>query len=189
MGNKIDAFSEEQLEEYQACTFLTRKNILRAERIFRQLGGGKLPEVVDRQCAARFTVPYTALDALTELKENPFRRRVCEVFSGERSASLTFDEFLEMFSVFSEAAPRDIKATYAFKVYDFDGDGFLGEEDLQQCVRHLTHDLLTPDEYSTIVAKVLEEADVDCDGRLSQSEFTHVILKSPEFVSNFHIRI
>lgn len=37
---------------------------------------------------------------------------------------------------------------------DFDGDGYLGEADLQQTLRHLTHDLLTPDEYTTIVAKV-----------------------------------
>ncbi|XP_027229167.1 calcium and integrin-binding family member 2 isoform X1 [Penaeus vannamei] len=189
MGNKVVAFTEEQLDEYQACTFLSRKDILRAQRMFRQLSECHLPPVVERECAASLTVPYAALDTLTELKENPFRRRVCEVFSTNASASLTFDQFLEMFSVFSEHAPRDIKAIYAFKIYDFDGDGFLGESDLLHAVKHLSHDLLTPDEYSTIVAKVLEEADVDCDGRLSQSEFIHVILKCPDFVPNFHIRI
>ncbi|XP_037794563.1 calcium and integrin-binding family member 3-like [Penaeus monodon] len=157
--------------------------------MFRQLSECHLPPVVERECAASLTVPYAALDTLTELKENPFRRRVCEVFSTNASASLTFDQFLEMFSVFSEHAPRDIKAIYAFRIYDFDGDGFLGESDLLHAVKHLSHDLLTPDEYNTIVAKVLEEADVDCDGRLSQSEFIHVILKCPDFVPNFHIRI
>ena len=30
---------------------------------------------------------------------------------------MSFDDFLDMFSVFSEAAPRDIKAVYAFKIY------------------------------------------------------------------------
>lgn len=30
---------------------------------------------------------------------------------------MTFTEFLEMFSIFSLAAPRDIKALYAFKIY------------------------------------------------------------------------
>ncbi|XP_064114722.1 calcium and integrin-binding family member 3-like isoform X1 [Macrobrachium nipponense] len=189
MGNKIAALSEDQIEEYQACTFLTRNNILRAERMFRSVSQGALPIVISADCASTFTVPYQALDSLTELKENPFRRRVCEVFSTDGSASLTLNQFLEMFSVFSEHAPREIKAAYAFRVYDFDGDGFIGEDDLLQAVKHLTHDMLTPDEYTTIVAKVLEEADVDCDGQLSQSEFTHVILKSPDFVPNFHIRI
>ena len=30
---------------------------------------------------------------------------------------MTFDDFLDMFSVFSEAAPRDVKVVYAFKIY------------------------------------------------------------------------
>ncbi|KAK7073094.1 Calcium and integrin-binding member 3 [Halocaridina rubra] len=189
MGNKVCALSEDQLEEYQACTFLSRKNILRAERMFRSVSDRGLPAVIHPECASTYTVPYQSLETLTELKENPFRRRMCEVFSDDSSAALTLNQFLEMFSVFSEHAPREIKAAYAFRVYDFDGDNYTGEDDLLHAVKHLTHDMLTPDEYSTIVSKVLEESDVDCDGRLSQSEFTHVILKSPDFVPNFHIRI
>lgn len=29
MGNKVATFSEEQLEDYQDCTYFTRKEILR----------------------------------------------------------------------------------------------------------------------------------------------------------------
>lgn len=50
-------------------------------------------------------------------QENPFRRRICEVFAEDRSAALNFDQFLDMYSVFSEAAPREIKVVYAFKIY------------------------------------------------------------------------
>ncbi|KAK3849573.1 hypothetical protein Pcinc_043679 [Petrolisthes cinctipes] len=247
MGNKVAVFTEQQLDEYQACTYLTRKNILRAERLFRGVCGSALPTRLDPITASTVTAPYQALDTLTELKENPFRRRMCQVFSGDGSASLTFEQFIELFSVFSDHAPRDIRATKthaplpillfltpppfplshalsliptpstplhalhppptpstplprpplpshsllltSYATSDFDDDGYLGEEDLQQTVKHLTHDLLTQDEYSTIVSKVLEEADVDCDTKLSQSEFIHVILKSPDFLSNFHIRI
>ena len=53
---------------------------------------------------------------LSILQENPFKRRICEVFS-EDGQNMTFDDFLDMFSVFSEAAPRDIKAVYAFRIY------------------------------------------------------------------------
>lgn len=52
-----------------------------------------------------------------DLQENPFRRRICEVFSEDGIGSLTFDDFLDMFSVFSEMAPLDLKLKYAFKVY------------------------------------------------------------------------
>jgi len=39
------------------------------------------------------------------------------VFSEDGQGDMTFDDFLDMFSVFSEAAPRDVKAVYAFKIY------------------------------------------------------------------------
>ena len=39
------------------------------------------------------------------------------MFSEDGQGNMTFDDFLDMFSVFSEAAPRDIKAIYAFKIY------------------------------------------------------------------------
>jgi hypothetical protein len=38
-------------------------------------------------------------------------------------------------------------------------------------------------------SQVLEEADVDDDGKLSFGEFEHVITRAPDFLSNFHIRI
>jgi Ca2+-binding EF-hand superfamily protein len=51
------------------------------------------------------------------LQENPFCERICQVFSEDGSGDMNFDDFLDMFSVFSEAAPRDIKCIYAFKIY------------------------------------------------------------------------
>jgi len=51
------------------------------------------------------------------LQENPFRTRICEVFSSDGKGNLTFEDFLDMLSVFSEHAPRDIKVFYAFKIY------------------------------------------------------------------------
>ena len=51
------------------------------------------------------------------LQENPFKERICKVFSEDGSGDMSFDDFLDMFSVFSESAPRDIKTTYAFKIY------------------------------------------------------------------------
>ena len=46
-------------------------------------------------------------------------------------------------------------SAYPFSFPDFDGDGFLGEADLGEAVRNLTHDLLSAEEYATIVSKVM----------------------------------
>jgi len=51
------------------------------------------------------------------LQENPFRQRICQVFSRDGKGNLTFEDFLDLLSVFSEQAPRDIKVFYAFKIY------------------------------------------------------------------------
>lgn len=49
--------------------------------------------------------------------------RMCEVFSIDGSGAMTFEDFLDLMSVFSEGATRDVKASYAFRIYDFDSDG------------------------------------------------------------------
>lgn len=61
------------------------------------------------------------------LQDNPFRQRIAEVFSEDGEGNMTLDDFLDMFSVLSEMAPRDLKAYYAFKIY-----GKISEEVLKK---------------------------------------------------------
>lgn len=72
---------------------------------------------------------------------------------------------------------------------DFDKDGFIGPTDLKAVIRALTRNELTTDEHQQIADKVIEEADVDGDGKLSFLEFEHVITRAPDFLSTFHIRL
>lgn len=52
-----------------------------------------------------------------ELAVNPFRDRVCKIFSSSHDGDCTFEDFLDMMSVFSENAPIGVKAEHAFRVY------------------------------------------------------------------------
>lgn len=74
-------------------------------------------------------------------------------------------------------------------ITDFDKDGFIGPSDLKNVVISLTRSELTPEEHQQIADKVIEEADVDGDGKLSFPEFEHVIIQAPDFLTNFHIRM
>ena len=47
-------------------------------------------------------------------------------------------EFFLLFSSLSERAPRETKLHYAFKIYDFDQDNFIGINDIEQAVKLLT---------------------------------------------------
>ena len=106
-----------------------------------------------------------------------------------------------------ERSPRDIKLHYAFNIYDFDGDNFIGVNDIEQvltfpfnmylistylCIqaaRLLTQGQLTDEEIEQVWTKVLEETDIDDDKKLSNNEFTHVINKCPDFLTAFNVRI
>ena len=55
-------------------------------------------------------------DFSQKLQVNPFRDQICKVFSSSGDG-LTFEDFLDMMSVFSDAAPKNVKVEYAFRVY------------------------------------------------------------------------
>ncbi|XP_034246209.1 calcium and integrin-binding family member 2 [Thrips palmi] len=189
MGNKLVTFTEEQLNDYQDCTFFTRKEILRVHKKFRELQPDLVPRTMTKDDAVHVRVARDIMERLPELRENPFKSRICEVFSSDGKGNLSFEDFLDMLSILNEHAPRDIKVYYAFKIYDFDNDQFLGPSDLQQTLRLLTQSQLLPEEMTQVCEKVVDECDVDADGRLSYMEFEHVITRAPDFLSTFHIRI
>uniref|UniRef100_A0A8R1I0K0 EF-hand domain-containing protein n=1 Tax=Caenorhabditis japonica TaxID=281687 RepID=A0A8R1I0K0_CAEJA len=122
-------------------------------------------------------------------QENPFKRRICEVFSEDGRGNLSFDDFLDMFSVFSEMAPLQLKLKYAFRIYDYDGDELLGHDDLSKMIRSLTRDELSDVEVEFIIERIIEEADLDGDSNINFAEFEHVVSRSPDFIRTFHIRI
>ncbi|CAH1103571.1 unnamed protein product [Psylliodes chrysocephalus] len=192
MGNKLVTFTDQQLENYQDCTFFTRKEILRVFKRFREVRPDIVPKQMKKNEAISVRIPLEdSIEKIPELHENPFKTRICEVFSRDGKGNLSFEDFLDLLSVFSEQAPRDIKVFYAFRIYDFDSDQHIGPEDIDQALLLLTRNTeeLTPEDRQQIAEKVIEEADVDGDGKLSYMEFEHVITRAPEFFSTFHIRI
>ena len=50
------------------------------------------------------------------IQVNPFKDQICKVFSSSGDG-LTFEDFLDMMSVFSDGAPKNVKVEYAFRVY------------------------------------------------------------------------
>jgi calcium and integrin-binding protein 1 len=54
-----------------------------------------------------------------ELRVNPFGDRCCKVFSSssDGTGDCTFEDFLDMMSVFCDAAPKNVKAEHAFRIF------------------------------------------------------------------------
>nr|XP_020769523.1 calcium and integrin-binding family member 4 isoform X1 [Odocoileus virginianus texanus] len=198
----------EDLEEYQALTFLTRNEILCIHDSFLKLcPPGKYYKEA--------TLTVDQVSSLPALRVNPFRDRICRVFSHNNVFS--FEDVLGMASVFSEQACPSLKIEYAFRIYDglgskpccfaavsaygswasrtpgntagdFNENGFIDEEDLQRIIlRLLNSDDMSEDLLTDLTSHVLNESDLDNDNMLSFSEFEHAMAKSPDFMNSFRI--
>ncbi|XP_012278069.1 calcium and integrin-binding protein 1 [Orussus abietinus] len=184
MGAGKSQFTEDELQNYQDLTYFTKKEVLYAHQKFKALA----PEKVGHNRNAK--LPMSKLLQYPELHVNPFGDRICKVFSSSEDGDCTFEDFLDMMSVFSDAAPKAVKAEHAFRIFDFDGDDMLGISDLRQIVDRLTSpNRLGETEMQRLIQYLLEEADLDDDGALSFAEFEHIIEKSSDFSKTFRIRL
>lgn len=65
---------------------------------------------------------------------------------------------------------------------DFNTDNFICKEDLEMTLARLTKSELEEDEVVLVCEKVIEEADLDGDGKLGFSDFEDMIAKAPDFL-------
>lgn len=73
------------------------------------------PEKVGHNKNAK--LPMSKILQYPELRVNPFGDRICKVFSSSQDGDCTFEDFLDMMSVFSDAAPKAVKAEHAFRIF------------------------------------------------------------------------
>ncbi|XP_035645551.1 calcium and integrin-binding protein 1-like isoform X2 [Oncorhynchus keta] len=100
----------------------------------------RFSELLSKEDRNLTSVPMEKVLSLPELKSKPFRKRICHVFSTSdmKDGSLTFEDFLDLLSAFSDSATLEIKSHYAFCIFDFDDDGTLDGGDLEKLVNCLT---------------------------------------------------
>uniref|UniRef100_A0A9L0TU11 Calcium and integrin-binding family member 2 n=1 Tax=Equus caballus TaxID=9796 RepID=A0A9L0TU11_HORSE len=176
MGNKQTIFTEEQLDNYQSLSIWPSMEIIGARRQarlharFYELAPNLVP--MDYRKSPIVHVPMSLIIQMPELRENPFKERIVEAFSEDGEGNLTFNDFVDMFSV----------------LY-FNTDNFICKEDLERTLARLTKSELDEDEVVLVCDKVIEEADLDGDGKLGFADFEDMIAKAPDFLSTFHIRI
>lgn len=65
---------------------------------------------------------------------------------------------------------------------DFNNDDFICKSDLEKTLNKLTRNELTEEEVRMVCEKVIDEADLDNDGRLSLEDFQHMIVRAPDFL-------
>ncbi|XP_055531643.1 calcium and integrin-binding protein 1-like [Wyeomyia smithii] len=184
MGAKESILSAEQLEEYVELTFLTKWEV--------QLILEKISSLATDEISANLHQRFSTrqiMDAFPQLKYNPFRDRLFELFSSACDTRCSFEDILDMFSVMSENCPQSVKAAWAFRVFDVDNDNMITKEDIYLiCDRLTKYDQLEDAEKETIAEVILKEIDLQNNGSLGEFEFVHVISKVPEFHNTFSFK-
>ncbi|XP_055628016.1 calcium and integrin-binding family member 2-like isoform X2 [Toxorhynchites rutilus septentrionalis] len=165
MGAKKSILTSEQLDEYVELTYLTRWEILLILEKFL----GLAPEGITRDLHQRF--PHNQImDIFPQLK-------------------CSFEDILDMFSVMSKSCPHDVKAAWAFRVFDLDNDDMITKEDIVNTCDRLTNNYqLQQDEMENIADVIIMEMDLQNNGSLGQFEFIKAISKVPEFHNSFSFR-
>ncbi|KAI3630456.1 hypothetical protein MIR68_011891 [Amoeboaphelidium protococcarum] len=186
MGQKQSKYlNAEELDRFVQDTFFTKGEVIKVMDSFEQLtrkkkGANPLNKHLTQQ---------EFMD-IPELVHNPFRHRLASVFANEKR-QIGFVEFIDFLSVFSQEATREVKIFYAFKMYDFDEDGSIGPEDVENIVNCLVGQELNKAEIAQIVEQTFKESVLNADEekKLSIVEFEHIISRSPDFVNTFSIRL
>lgn len=133
------------------------------------------------------TISKSEFLSVQELAENPLLPRVIAIFDKNGDGNVDFQEFISLLSVFSSKSDKktkfeclwiwsssNLQKIVLFKVYDIDGDGYIGNGELFMVLKSMVGNNLNDTQLQEIVDKTILEADEDKDGKLSFEEFTKV---------------
>lgn len=181
--SRLILLTEKDLADYEALTYLSVEQIRRAYELFEGLGAQFTEDDTNP------TVHVSRIMNSPELRQNPFRDQIIKIFANY-GEFMSFDEFLYMISVFSTSAPVNIKAYYAFKIYDFNGDDLICREDLSTMITRIKGvNPLKSWVYEELIDHILTETDIDQDGFINYPEFEHKMSKNPAFAAYFVMRV
>jgi len=190
MGGNNSKLDKDLVDEYVELTYFTRKEI---SILFKKFCS--LDKSITHENIGTIQVDESQLKELSEFQQNPFLHRLIDIFSNNNHGeerSLGFEDFLDLMNVLSIKAPFSLKAYYAFRIFDFDGDDFVGGDDLRHIINSIAkndNEKLKKEEIIHIIKSIMEEADLDKDNKLGESEFEHMLKKSPDFMESFQVGI
>ncbi|GFG36548.1 hypothetical protein Cfor_06170 [Coptotermes formosanus] len=190
MGSSAShAIGENLLEEYTELTYLKKAEIQYIWKRFYAMD----PDQVSRNPACLLPVYLLEEYLLPQLKVNPFRERLYDVFFPRRDQDggiyFSFEDLLDMCSALSPECPDKVKAMWAFNVFDFNNNNHIDKEDLTYVIDKLTQKQLSPQEKQKIIEGILKEVDLGKSGDISEREFVHAVIKMPDFATCFQLKV
>ncbi|KAG9397400.1 EF-hand domain pair [Carpediemonas membranifera] len=121
------------------------------------------------------------------LRGDLFAERLFGLFDENHDGVINFSEFVQGLSIFAPQASIDQKLKLSFRIYDFDGDGYIDRRELYDCLKASLQENsmgLNDDQIRSLVDKTFEEADMNGDGLIDYNEYKALVLKHPVMIKH-----
>uniref|UniRef100_G3UB30 Calcium and integrin-binding family member 2 n=1 Tax=Loxodonta africana TaxID=9785 RepID=G3UB30_LOXAF len=174
----------------QDCSFFNKKDILKLHARFYELAPNLVP--MDYRKSPIVHVPMSLIIQMPELRDGAGQQRHHEAASenSQEQGDASSEHMLDQLSFLCLSRAKESKKNYRLKKFCyFNTDNFICKEDLEMTLARLTKSELDEEEVVLVCDKVIEEADLDGDGKLGFADFEDMIAKAPDFLSTFHVRI
>mmetsp|Transcript_24873 Transcript_24873/g.59084 ORF Transcript_24873/g.59084 Transcript_24873/m.59084 type:complete len:185 (+) Transcript_24873:171-725(+) len=158
--------SEEEIDELVTKTHFSKKQIKKLRKRFLLLDNRKLG-----------VISLDEFSSLPELATNPLADRIVQtlsdkpVWAGGKQEGVDFVKFVLAMNAFAPQVPIAEKQKVLFKVYDVDGDGAVGYQDLFATFNRLLGQSVTRTHLEAVAVGALSAVDKDKDGLLNFHEF------------------
>ncbi|KAK3134988.1 hypothetical protein QOZ80_5BG0413280 [Eleusine coracana subsp. coracana] len=123
-------------------------------------------------------------------RANLFADRVFDLFDIKKNGVIDFGEFVRSLSVFHPKTATSEKATFAFKLYDLRGTGYIEKEELREMVLALLDEsdlCLSDSTVEAIVDNTFSQADANSDGKIDPKEWEEFVKKNPSALRNMSL--
>ncbi|XP_063626776.1 calcium and integrin-binding protein 1-like [Cydia splendana] len=189
-SHSYPGLTQDILEDYTTLTYLHKGEILYLMKKVYSID----PEKIKANYHHRFS-KEEILKKFDVLRNNPFQDRLFRVFSSEKDECFSFEDLLDLCSAMSSECPVEVKAEWAFRIYDLDEDGQISAQDISGIIDRLTEHTSNKKHYIEISSKkkiadiILNELKLDHAGSMGLSEFKICMSRISEFETSFYFRI
>jgi Ca2+-binding EF-hand superfamily protein len=153
--------SEAEVTDFQSRTVFTADEIRALWCYFMKINGGN-DHINRRQFQAGMLFRDSAL-----------LDRIFRVFDVDDDNQISFYEYLSCLSTISTKAGKEDKLRFSFKIYDFDGDGYISATDLTAVVAATLREhqiVILRSDIDQIVANTMREANTKNANMISLDE-------------------
>ncbi|XP_039067640.1 calcineurin B-like protein 1 [Hibiscus syriacus] len=115
-------------------------------------------------------------------KKNIFADRIFDLFDADKKGVIDFSDFVRALNVFHPNASQEEKMTFAFKLYNIDGTGFIERHEVKQMLVVLLSECEMKPSDATIEAildKTFMDADTNGDGKIDMNEWKTLVYRNP----------